>query len=210
MILKAQKPKKMYVIARAMRQTLNLLFVLPFMTTSIGAEAVFLKLGYGGIWQFYDEPLPTASPTSSTSTSSPASRTGSVGVGDRFTLGFDLKVSKQHAFSGSFNTGLAYDHKSVALGGLSYKWFPLEWYNAPFIGAGVDYFGLALGSQNNVNRFGVHLTYGLNIQFPENVFLIIDFKNVFFDSISNDALQERYTHFLILTASISYRIAIGE
>jgi len=56
----------------------------------------------------------------------------------------------------------------------------------------------------------MHLAYGLNIQFPENIFLIVDFKNVFFDSISNDALQEQYKHFLILTASISYRIPIGE
>ena len=46
MILKAQKPKKLFVITRAMRQTLNLLLVLPLMTTSIAAEAVFLKLGY--------------------------------------------------------------------------------------------------------------------------------------------------------------------
>jgi len=40
-----------------MRKTVSLFFALPLLTTSIAAEAVFLKLGYGGIWQFYDEPI---------------------------------------------------------------------------------------------------------------------------------------------------------
>ena len=186
------------------------LLVCVLLTSSIAAEAVFLKLGYGGIWQFYDEPVPTSTPLASGSASSSGARSNAVGLSDRFALGFDLKVTKQHAFSGSFETDLAFVHRGLTMGGLGYKWFPLDWYNAPFLGAGVDYFSLSLDTSQSVDRFGLHVAYGLNIQFPQNIFLIIDFKNVFFDAISNQSATEKYSHFLILTASIAYRIPMGE
>jgi len=179
-------------------------------TTGIAAEAVFLKLGYGGVWQFYDEPSPTSTPLASGSAAPGNSRVNAVGLSDRFVLGFDLKVTKQHAFSGSYETDFAFAHRGLSMAGLGYKWFPFDWYNAPFIGAGVDYFGLSLGTSQSVDRFGLHVAYGLNIQFPENIFLIVDFKNVFFDAISNQSATQRYTHFLILTASVAYRIPVGE
>lgn len=189
---------------------LAILVLTLFATTGIAAEAVFLKLGYGGVWQFYDEPAPTSSLTSTGSSTAERARLNSVGLGDRFAIGFDLQLTKQHAFTGHYETHMAFAHRNLQMGGLGYKWYPLDWYNAPFIGAGVDYFSLSLGTLQSVDRFGLHIAYGLNIQFPENIFLIVDFKNVFFDAISNPSATERYTHFLILTASVAYRIPVGE
>ncbi|MFZ5630985.1 MAG: hypothetical protein ACOY5B_17760 [Spirochaetota bacterium] len=192
------------------RNIFRLLILCLMVPTAISAEAVFLKLGYGGIWQLYEEPLPASTPLSSGASASTGQKANAVGLGDRFALGFDLKLTKQHAFSGAFETDLAFTHRSLSLGGLAYKWFPFDWYNTPFVGAGIDYFGISLGTANVVDRFGLHLAYGLNIQFPENIYLIVDFKNVFFDAVSNQVGTERYTHFLILTASFAYRIPVGD
>lgn len=175
-----------------------------------GVDDLFIKIGYGGNWQFFNEKTYNYATPLSTGSSYPATTSSSnIAPADRLALGIDLKLTAMHALSGSFEVPVAYPQFPQRMGAVSYKFFPLDWYNAPFIGAGLNYFSLDLGDGTTAKRFGAQIIYGLNIQFPGNVFIIVDFKNVFFDSITNTQGNQTFTHFFILTGSVSYRIRLS-
>lgn len=173
---------------------------------AIALESLAVKLGYGMAWTFFNNISSTYSPTTYTGTGTES--TGSIAVGDIIAIGGDLRITPKHGVSAMLNFGGPYAYFHSLNFAASYKYFLFDWYNQLFIGAGADYLRVYTSDNLGTNRVAAHLAYGLNIQFPENIFIIVDFRNIFFAPVWNSSQKEELTHIFQLIGSVSYRIPL--
>jgi len=195
---------------RRFRLFLRSAFFLAFSATPVFSfDSLFIKIGYGGNWQFLTEKYYASTPTTASTNSLNTYSVTNIAPADRYSIGVDLKITAVHGLSAAIEGPVIYPQYPMTMGVLSYKWYPLDWYNAPFIGVGANYFSIDLQEGTVANRVGMHLTYGLNIQFPGNIFLIVDFKNIFAGSTIDRTGSTEVTHHVILTGSFSYRLGLS-
>lgn len=161
-------------------------------TSLVALDSLYLKAGYGGIWLFskylYSSEYPIA-------------------TFDSYGLGADLKLSSQHAVSANF-TGAGYfaSAANFKIADCSYKFLPFDWYNQIFIGAGLAYLYYEFADAGNKSRFGPVLTYGFNFQFPRNIYLLAEFRNIFHADMRWGAEYLMIQHSFSITGSIAYRL----
>lgn len=169
-------------------------------------ESVDAKIGYGGAWFFFNETDSYAALSGSGSTSQ---TTNHIAVGDVLGLGADVRLVTSHAVSATLSFGGPYAYFSSLNFGTTYKFFPFEWYNQVFIGAGADYLRITYPYENQpAHRIGAHLAYGLNIRFPGNILIIVDFKNIFFAPVYDRSGNQELTHIFQLMGSVAYRFTL--
>jgi hypothetical protein len=185
-----------------MKKIIKLLSIL-IPTTIFSLDSIFFRVGYGGNWQFYTSEY-TGYPFI-------PEKSSNIVPADVLSVGSDMKITQNHGFSISYEQGFLFPGNLLRYGSASYKWYPLSWYNELFLGAGAGYLTMELNNLNTVKRLAGHISYGLNIQFPANIFIVVEFKNLFSVDVSaQTATNSRIiiNHNLLLTASISYKVSL--
>lgn len=174
--------------------TVAILIAIPTRISAL--DSLYLKAGYGGVWLFSKYIYSAEYPIS---------------TADSFGLGADLMLKSQHAISANF-TGAGYFARSAdfKIVDCSYKFLPFDWYNQIFIGAGLVYLYYDFVDAGDRSKFGGMLTYGFNFQFPQNIYLIAEFKNIFHPEMRWSSEYAIIQHSFSITGSIAYRFKFTE
>lgn len=121
-------------------------------------------------------------------------------------MGADLKFTEKHGLSTSYTQNGFYMPDFFQIIDLSYKFFPFDWYNQIFIGGGVSYLNYSFADPNAGKKIGLNLTYGFYFQFPGNIYLTAEFKNIFHDNTAWISQNIVIQHTFSITGSLAYRL----
>jgi len=155
-------------------------------------DSIFFKVGYGGAWFF--------------SKSADVSYSNPILISDTLSVGMDLKITEKHGISTSYTQNGLFIPMHFQVADIAYKFFPFDWYNQIYIGAGITYLNLYFADPNVGKKIGLNLTYGFYFQFPGNIYLTAEFKNIFHDNIEWLYQNLVIQHTFSITGSIAYRL----
>ena len=152
-----------------------LLAFLLLLQTSLLAQSVektyslMLKSGYGGTYTYTGSKLN--------------------GIKDNTHLGLDFICNNTLGLTLNYDQPFLFDYFDLKEFTFALKYLPFQWYNQPFIGFGYTFGSYKYGQYPPPykyyldNQSGSHngfcINWGLNIQFPKNIYVIFEATNIF-------------------------------